>query len=38
MSIDKIIVAVFSILGMGFTYWFFLGKKDKESHHEDMQM
>lgn len=30
MSIDKIIVIVASLLGIGATYWFFLGKKDKE--------
>jgi len=30
MSLDKIIVTVSSILGIVFTYWFFLGKRDKE--------
>jgi plastocyanin domain-containing protein len=30
MSLDKIIVIIASILGMGFTYWFFLAKKEKE--------
>ncbi|MDR3519439.1 MAG: cupredoxin domain-containing protein [Candidatus Pacebacteria bacterium] len=30
MSIDKIIVAILGILGIGFVYWFFLGKKEKE--------
>ncbi len=30
MSLDKIIVAIVSVLGMVFTYWFFLAKKDKE--------
>lgn len=30
MSLDKIIVTLASILGVGFTYWFFLGKKEKE--------
>jgi len=30
MSIDQIIVLIVSILGIGFTYWFFLSKKDKE--------
>lgn len=30
MSIDKIIITIFSFLGMAFTYWFFLMKKDKE--------
>lgn len=30
MSLDKIIVTLASILGIAFTYWFFLGKKDKE--------
>jgi Cu+-exporting ATPase len=29
MSIDKIIVLVVSILGIAVTYWFFLGKKEK---------
>lgn len=28
MSIDKILVIVFGALGIGFTYWFFLMKKD----------
>ncbi|OHA11903.1 MAG: hypothetical protein A3H69_04750 [Candidatus Sungbacteria bacterium RIFCSPLOWO2_02_FULL_47_9] len=30
MSLDKIVVTVASIAGMGFTYWFFLAKKEKE--------
>lgn len=30
MSIDKIIVLIFSGLGIVFTYWFFLMKKEKE--------
>ena len=30
MNVDKIIVAILGILGMGFTYWFFLGKNEKE--------
>jgi plastocyanin domain-containing protein len=30
MSIDKIIVLIISILGIIFTYWFFLRKNDKE--------
>jgi plastocyanin domain-containing protein len=30
MSLDKIIVAAVSLLGIFFTYWFFLGKKEKE--------
>src|SRR5680860_1413016 len=29
MSLDQIIVIIVSILGIGFIYWFFLGKKDK---------
>ena len=29
MTVDKIIVAIFSLLGVGFTYWFFLMKKEK---------
>ncbi len=28
MSFDKIAVAIFSVAGMVFTYWFFLMKKD----------
>jgi hypothetical protein len=27
---DKILVIIFGILGIAFTYWFFLMKKDKE--------
>lgn len=30
MSIDKILVIVFGLLGMVFTYWFFLMKKEQE--------
>ena len=30
MTIDKIIVTVLGIMGIAFTYWFFLKKKDKE--------
>ena len=30
MTIDKIIVAIFSFIGIGFTYWFFLRKNEKE--------
>ncbi|TSC85448.1 MAG: hypothetical protein G01um10147_1146 [Microgenomates group bacterium Gr01-1014_7] len=30
MSLDKIIVIIFGILGIAFTYWFFLMKKEKE--------
>ncbi len=29
MSLDKILVSVFGILGIVFTYWFFLMKKEK---------
>ena len=29
MTIDKIIVALFSIAGIAFTYWFFLMKKEQ---------
>lgn len=29
MSIDKFLVAIFSIVGIAFTYWFFLMKKEK---------
>ena len=28
MSLDKIIVTIFGVLGIGFTYWFFLMKKE----------
>jgi len=35
MSFDKILVLIFGILGITFTYWFFLMKKEKsETHHE----
>lgn len=30
MTLDKVLVAIFSIAGMAFTYWFFLMKKEKE--------
>lgn len=30
MSLDKILVGVFGLLGIVFTYWFFLMKKEKE--------
>lgn len=30
MSLDKILVGVFGLLGILFTYWFFLMKKEKE--------
>lgn len=30
MNLDKIIVTLASILGIAFTHWFFLGKKEKE--------
>ena len=29
MAIDKVLVAIFGVLGIFFTYWFFLMKKDK---------
>lgn len=29
MELDKIIVVIISIFGIGFTYWFFLMKKDE---------
>ena len=35
MSIDKILVLIFSMLGIAFTGWFFLGKKEKEVKVED---
>lgn len=30
MTIDKILVIVFSLAGIAFTYWFFLMRKEKE--------
>jgi len=30
MSIDKILITTFGLIGIIFTYWFFLMKKDKE--------
>lgn len=30
MSVDKIIVTIAGMLGVAFTYWFFLAKKEKE--------
>lgn len=30
MALDKILVLIFSIIGIAFTYWFFLMKKEKE--------
>ena len=30
MSIDKLLAIILSLLGMGFTYWFFLMKKEEE--------
>lgn len=30
MSLDKIIVTIFGLVGIVFTYWFFLLKKEKE--------
>ncbi len=30
MSLDKILVLIFGVLGAIFTYWFFLMKKEKE--------
>ena|SRR3989344_3445416 len=30
MSIDKILVIVFGLLGIAFTFWFFLMKREKE--------
>lgn len=30
MSLDKILVGFFGLIGIIFTYWFFLGKKEKE--------
>ena len=29
MTLDKILVAIFSLTGMAFTYWFFLMKKEE---------
>lgn len=30
MTLDKILVLILGVFGVGFTYWFFLMKKDKE--------
>ena len=30
MRIDQIIVLILSVMGIGFTYWFFLMKKEKQ--------
>lgn len=30
MNLDKILVTIFGLIGIIFTYWFFLMKKDKE--------
>lgn len=30
MRTDEVIVTVFGLIGIAFTYWFFLGKKEKE--------
>ncbi len=30
MSVDKIIITLVGLVGIAFTYWFFLKKKDKE--------
>ena len=30
MNIDKILVIIFGVLGIAFTYWFFLMRKEKE--------
>lgn len=30
MSLDKVLVSLFGVLGILFTYWFFLMKKEKE--------
>lgn len=35
MSTDKILVGIFSLLGIAFTYWFFLMKKEKEVNVEN---
>lgn len=31
MSLDEIIITIVGILAIAFTYWFFLGKKEKET-------
>ncbi|MBI2074968.1 MAG: cupredoxin domain-containing protein [Candidatus Levybacteria bacterium] len=36
MSEDKIIVAILGVLGIAFTYWFFLMKKDEEVAVEEL--
>lgn len=35
MTLDKILVAFFSLAGIVFTYWFFLMKKEKEVEVKD---
>ena len=35
MTVDKIIVTIFGLLGIAFTYWFFLMKKEKEVNVEN---
>lgn len=32
MTLDKLIVSVVSVIGIAFTYWFFLLKKEKETN------
>ena len=31
MSIDRIVVIIFSLVGIAFTFWFFLMRKEKEA-------
>lgn len=31
MALDKILVTIFSLVGIAFTYWFFLMKKEEEA-------
>lgn len=35
MTIDKVLVIIFGMLGVVFTYWFFLMKKDKVVYAKD---
>lgn len=35
MTLDKLIVSIFSVIGIAFTYWFFLMKNEKETNVEN---
>lgn len=38
MRTDEVIVTVFGLIGIAFTYWFFLGKKEKETAVENNEI